>query len=62
MPAILAPGDIEAWLTGEWGAEKQAMLKPCPDDWLTASPVGKAVGNVRNKGPELIKPVGAPLF
>jgi putative SOS response-associated peptidase YedK len=31
-----------------------ALLKPCPDDVLEIWPVGKAVGNVRNNGPELV--------
>ncbi len=46
-------------------AELSAMLKPCPDDSLKIWPVDKAVGNVRNKGPQLIAPLndgGAPAL
>jgi putative SOS response-associated peptidase YedK len=40
------------------------MLKPCPEEALKIWPVDKAVGNVKNKGPQLIKPVndGAPAL
>jgi putative SOS response-associated peptidase YedK len=62
MPVILAPDAIDAWLSGGWEEDKRAMLKSCPSEWLTASPVGKAVGNVRNKGAELIEPIGDKLF
>lgn len=55
MPVIL---EEDAW--GRWlgedpsGADElQAMLAPCPSEWLTMWPVSKDVGNVRNKGPEL---------
>jgi putative SOS response-associated peptidase YedK len=37
-------------------------LKPCPDEVLKAWPVDKSVGNVRNKGPQLITPIDASLF
>jgi putative SOS response-associated peptidase YedK len=30
------------------------LLKSCPDDWLEIYPVHKMVGNVKNKGAELI--------
>jgi putative SOS response-associated peptidase YedK len=33
--------------------ELLGFLKPCPDDALKIWPVGKAVGNVKNTGPQL---------
>jgi putative SOS response-associated peptidase YedK len=33
--------------------ELLALLKPCPDHVLKIWPVDKAVGNVKNKGPQL---------
>jgi putative SOS response-associated peptidase YedK len=33
------------------------LLVPAPDDLLEAVPVSRAVGNVRNDGPELLEPV-----
>jgi hypothetical protein len=37
--------------------ELLAMLKPCPDDVLKIWPVGRAVGNVKNKGSGLVLPI-----
>jgi putative SOS response-associated peptidase YedK len=42
--------------------ELLALLKPCPDDALKIWPVDKAVGNVRNKGAQLLTPVSSSLF
>jgi hypothetical protein len=42
--------------------ELYALLKPCPDEALKSWPVDKSVGNVRNKGPQLITPIDASLF
>jgi putative SOS response-associated peptidase YedK len=59
MPVILAESDWPKWL-GEGPAsddELLALLKPCPDDVLKIWPVGKAVGNVKNTGPQLALPV-----
>ena len=53
MPVILAPKDYTRWLdTRE--RDPQALLKPCPSDWLRAWPANPAVGNVRNQGEELL--------
>jgi putative SOS response-associated peptidase YedK len=56
MPVILAEEDWAKWLGGEPASEEEllALLKPCPDDALKIWPVGKAVGNVKNNGPQLI--------
>lgn len=63
MPVVLSPEDVDIWLDGEpWSERHRALLRPCPDEWLTASPVSPAVGNVRNNGPELLKPIGDPIF
>jgi putative SOS response-associated peptidase YedK len=64
MPVILAEADWPKWL-GEAPAtddELLALLKPNPDDALKIWPVDKAVGNVRNKGPQLITPISSSLF
>ncbi len=59
MPLILSVDEVGLWLDQSTPlARIQQMLIPCPDDRLTAHPVGRAVGNVRNEGPELILPVG----
>jgi len=59
MPVILSPSDFEPWL--ETPEEERMsllpLLRPCPSEWLELTPVSRAVGNPRNEGPELIKPV-----
>lgn len=59
MPVILAESDWPKWL-GEAPAtddELLALLRPCPDEVLKIWRVGKAVGNVKNTGPQLAMPV-----
>jgi putative SOS response-associated peptidase YedK len=68
MPLILAPERWGAWLAG--GGDPAELLRPPPVvrlDALEIRPVGAAVGNVRNNGPELIvrevaDPTPATLF
>jgi putative SOS response-associated peptidase YedK len=57
MPAVIAPADFDAWLTAATGSE--ALLRPFPPEPMEAYPVGKAVGNVKNKGSELVEPLPA---
>jgi len=55
MPVILAESDWPQWLGEEPASEDEllALLKPCPDEALKIWPVDKAVGNVKNTGPQL---------
>jgi putative SOS response-associated peptidase YedK len=58
MPVILAPEAVARWL--DPASEPDALsdlLCPCPDARLALHPVTRAVGNVRNEGPELIAAV-----
>jgi putative SOS response-associated peptidase YedK len=59
MPVILEPHDYQRWLDpAEQRAEVlKALLRPLPDDWLVAHPVGKLVNNPRNETPRCIEPV-----
>jgi putative SOS response-associated peptidase YedK len=59
MPVILAESDWPKWLGEEPATEDEliAMLKPCPDEALKIWPVDKAVGNVKNKGPQFVMPI-----
>jgi putative SOS response-associated peptidase YedK len=55
MPVILAHEAVVRWL--DPASEPDALsdlLGPCPDPRLALHPVTRAVGNVRNEGPELI--------
>jgi putative SOS response-associated peptidase YedK len=58
MPVILAERDWPKWLGEEPAAEQEllALLKSCPDEALKIWPVNNMVGNVRNNGPQLIRP------
>jgi len=64
MPVILAEGDWPKWLGEEPATpdELLALLKPSPEDILKIWPVDNAVGNVRNKGPQLIAPLAPTLL
>jgi putative SOS response-associated peptidase YedK len=64
MPVILDEADWPKWLGEEPATNDEllALLKPCPDETLKIWPVDNKVGNVRNKGPELILPVSPALF
>ena len=56
MPAIIIPGEEEAWLD-EQISPKEAIdnLRPLGDDELDFYEVSSEVGNVRNNYPELIE-------
>jgi putative SOS response-associated peptidase YedK len=59
MPVVLDPSDVETWLdVNDAGPEERlGLLRPAPTGTLTHYGVGKAVGSVKNDGPELIEPV-----
>jgi putative SOS response-associated peptidase YedK len=64
MPVILPEGDWPKWLGEEPAMEEEllAMLKPGRDEDLKTWPVDKTVGNVRNNGAELLRPMLAALL
>ena len=59
MPALLAESVWSEWLdpSNHDVADLQRLLLPAANDILTFHPVGTAVNNVRNNGPELLQPV-----
>ncbi len=59
MPLILERNDWPLWL-GEAEGDPRRLLRPARDGTLRLWPVGKAVGNVRNDGPELLLPHTPP--
>jgi len=65
MPLLVEPDRRAAWLdpaTGHGGSdaeELRGLLVPAAPGRLEAYPVGTAVGNVRNNGPELVEPLPA---
>jgi putative SOS response-associated peptidase YedK len=55
MPAMLHAADLNDWLEGET-EEAFAALQPFPSKEMSALAIGRAIGNPRNEGPELIVP------
>ena len=59
MPVILDPADYDMWLDA--GHVKpdaaQHLLRPCPDEWLTAYPVSTVVNNARNEVAACVEPL-----
>jgi len=59
MPVILAPEDFPLWL-GEVDAteaEIEALLRPCPPEWLTMVAVDPRMSNVRNQDATFCQPL-----
>lgn len=54
MPVILSYDDYARWLD-PLGENRISLLKPCPDDWLDAYPVGTYVNNPRNNNSQCIE-------
>jgi len=58
MPVILKPADYERWIApAEVHQLPVDLLRPFPDELMTAWKVAPAVGNVKNDDPGLIEPV-----
>ena len=55
MPVIIERKGWPLWL-GETEGDPGSLLRPAPEDVLRLWRVGKAVGNFRNDGPELLQP------
>jgi putative SOS response-associated peptidase YedK len=50
---VLEPTTWDQWLNDEPDAAA-ALMKPANENALVSRPVSKAVGNVKNNGPELL--------
>ncbi|MNN28640.1 putative SOS response-associated peptidase YedK [compost metagenome] len=59
-PVVLSPEQAREWLDLETSSERaeQLLHEALPEDAFEWYPVGNAVGNWRNNGPELIQPIG----
>lgn len=55
MPVIIERNDWPLWL-GETEGDPGKLLRTLLENVLRVWPIGKAVGNVRNDGPELLEP------
>jgi putative SOS response-associated peptidase YedK len=56
MPVIVMAPDWNVWLAGPPDAAK-ALIRPAPEDFFEAYPVGTAVNRMANDGPGLVQPV-----
>ena len=58
MPRVLVlePNTWEGWLRGDPDTAA-SLMKPANEEVLISRPVNKAVGNLKNNGPELLAPV-----
>lgn len=63
MPVFVAPEDFDQWLGSGKDEDRNAMenlhhlLRPAPEDLLTAYPVSTYVSNARNEGEQCIAPL-----
>ena len=60
MPLILPADVLPAWLHGD-PDEAMSIALSVPSANLVHHPVSRAVGNVRNSGPQLVQPLVSPL-
>jgi len=64
-PLVLAPDFAKSWLSADTSPDDALHIaehQELPANAFEWYPVGSAVGNVRNKGPQLIQPIDAPLL
>ncbi len=59
MPVILAPDAYDQWL--DQSADPRPLLRPAPEDWLTAQPVSPRINSPRFDDPECITAPTAAL-
>lgn len=57
MPVILSSGDEKTWLSNDDSTVLQSLLKPFPDEEMTAFPVSNLVNSPANDTSDVIKPV-----
>jgi len=64
MPAILSPGQFDAWLDvrAVLAEEAQRLLVPAAEDALEIVEVSRKLNDSRNEGPEVQEPVGGTLL
>ncbi len=63
MPALLAPGDVAAWLDPalQDPATVHRLLRPYPAGELVAVPVSRRVNDPRHDDPQVLEPAGAEV-
>ena len=56
QPVVLDDADVGRWI-GEEEGDRESLIRALPIERLSLWPVGKAVGSVKNEGPELAEPI-----
>jgi len=57
MPVILAPDAMGDWLQGSDRARLDALMAPCPPEWIRTQEISSYVNDARHEGPGCIEPV-----
>jgi putative SOS response-associated peptidase YedK len=57
MPVILDRMDEELWLRSDSEADRLALLKPCPAEWIDVYPISTLVNSPKNNSPEILQPI-----
>lgn len=62
-PVILNPNDEKKWLNPKTPlTDITSILHPFPSDKMNAYPIDKAIKNPAINNPELLKPIGNPIY
>ena len=56
MPVILTPEVVDVWLAQGMTSEAEALLRPAPEDTLTATAVSRRANSVKNDDPACLEP------
>ena len=58
MPVILDNASLDDWLNPETHERKelQELMRPCPNEWLSAVEVSQLVNSPKNNSPEILEP------
>jgi putative SOS response-associated peptidase YedK len=58
MPVILDNASLNDWLTPETHERRELkeLMKPCPDEWLSAVEISSLVNSPKNNSPEILQP------
>jgi putative SOS response-associated peptidase YedK len=57
MPVSLSPQAVNDWLNPDAKIEElQAMLTPCPEDWLAREKIGRLINSTRNDSADCLTP------
>src|SRR5262249_50686720 len=63
MPVILDKATLNDWLSPEIHEQRELkeLMKPCPDEWLSAEEISPLVNSLKNNSPEILKPAAVAV-